>query len=57
MSSHNLTLPLIGRLNPFRRNTNCAPREVVCPQLQGKPATPLQVGENSRWQPVKTKAP
>ena len=45
MSSHNLTLPLIGRLTPFRRNANLAPREVVRPQLEGKPATPLQAVE------------
>ena len=43
MSSHNLTLPLIGRLNPRRRNANLAPREAVRPQLEGKPATPMQV--------------
>jgi phosphate transport system ATP-binding protein len=44
MSSHNLTLPLIGRLLPFRRSSNLAPREVALPQPKGKPATPLQVG-------------
>ena len=45
MSSHNLTLPRIGRLTPNRRNANLAPREVALPQLEGKPATPIQVGE------------
>ena len=43
MSSHNLTLPLIGRLNLRRRNANLAPREAVRPQLGGRPATPMQV--------------
>jgi phosphate transport system ATP-binding protein len=43
MSSRHLTLPLIGRLTPSRRNSNLAPREVVLPQLEGKPATPMQV--------------
>jgi phosphate transport system ATP-binding protein len=45
MSSHNLTLPLIERLTPFRRNSNLAPREVVRPQLVGKPAAPIQLAE------------
>jgi phosphate transport system ATP-binding protein len=45
MSSHNLTLPRLGWLAPFRRNSNFAPREVVFPQLDGKPATPMQVIE------------
>jgi phosphate transport system ATP-binding protein len=43
MSSHNLTLPLLGRLIPGRRHANLAPREVSGPQLEGKPATPMQV--------------
>jgi phosphate transport system ATP-binding protein len=45
MSSHNLTLPRIGRLTPFRGNANPAPREVARPQLEGKPANPIQVVE------------
>jgi phosphate transport system ATP-binding protein len=45
MSSHNLTLPPIGRLTPFRRKANLAPREVALPQLEGKPAIPVQGGE------------
>ena len=43
MSSHNLTLPLIGRLIPGRRKANPAPGEAALPQLQSRPATPMEV--------------
>ncbi|MDP2046394.1 MAG: ATP-binding cassette domain-containing protein, partial [Deltaproteobacteria bacterium] len=45
MSSHHLTLPRIGQLTPNRRDANPAPRDVALPQLEGKPATPIQVEE------------
>jgi phosphate transport system ATP-binding protein len=45
MSSHHLTLPRIGRVTPNRRDANPAPRDAALPQLEGKPATPMQVGE------------
>ncbi len=43
MSSHDLTLPRIGRLTPFERKANLAPQEETGPRTEGKPAAPLQV--------------
>lgn len=43
MSSHDLTLPRIGRLTPFKRKANLAPQEETVPRTEGKPAAPLQV--------------
>jgi phosphate transport system ATP-binding protein len=45
MSSHHLTLPRIGRLTPNRRDANLAPRDAALPQLEGKPAIPIQASE------------
>ena len=45
MSSHNLTLPLMERLTPFRRKSNLAPRGAVRPRIEAKPAAPIQLAD------------
>jgi phosphate transport system ATP-binding protein len=45
MPSHNLTLPLIERLTPFKRNATRAPREAVRLQREGELVPPMQGGE------------
>jgi phosphate transport system ATP-binding protein len=45
MSSHNLTLPRVGRLTPFKPKPDLAPREETVPQTKAKPGAPLQVVE------------